>query len=391
MNNLKRFSISAILFLMAYLALGTSTAMAVPVYGYNNETCYDSITYHAFALSVCARVGSTTATTAAATTLQATSPSIQRESIGAYTIVPLGSSGGGSLDAEHINYYLITTTDKDGNVSTTFQECHQQGVSSEESCGVSPAEGHLTVQNLSTNLSNTQTKIASGASLLGSEQKMSTTGFAVSYSRDIGDWSYAVALPIRRTNNNKAYSALDNTQIGLVFSPTYHLFLEQVHGLTVNLGAVLGYTHTKFSDVSAVRDPTGAYKLTDFSNLDTSFAGLNASLGKQLSSKARLNLSMNAMAYNNDGTVSMGNNGSILNTTAGLNYLLSEKVTAGAQYNLIRLHQNSFDTTSSYNSLGANLRYAINRRSSLAGSFDTMIGSENLKTKTYMLNYQLEM
>jgi hypothetical protein len=220
---------------------------------------------------------------------------------------------------------------------------------------------------------------------------MSTTGFAVSYSRDIGDWSYAVALPIRRTNNNKAYSALDNTQIGLVFSPTYHLFLEQVHGLTVNLGAVLGYTHTKFSDVSAIRNPTGAYKLTDFSNLDTSFAGLNASLGKQLSSKARLNLSMNAMAYNNDGTVSMGNNGSILNTTAGLNYLLSEKVIGGAKYNLIRLHQNSFDTTSSYNTLGVNMRYAVNRRSSLTGSFDTMIGSENLKTKTYMLNYQLEM
>jgi hypothetical protein len=275
-------------------------------------------------------------------------------------------------------------------VSTTQQECHQQG-SQEESCGVSPAEGHLTVQNLSSNLSNTQTKIASGASLLGSEQKMSTTGFAVSYSRDIGDWSYAVALPIRRTNNNKAYSALDNTQIGLVFSPTYHLFLEQVHGLTINLGAVLGYTHTKFSDVSAVRDPTGAYKLTDFSNLDTSFAGLNASLGKQLSPMARLNLSMNAMTYNNDGGASMGNNGSILNGTAGLNFLLTNKVTAGTKFNVIRLHQSSFNSTSSYNSLGANLRYAINRRSSVTGSFDTMIGSENLKTKTYMLNYQLEM
>lgn len=390
MSNLKRFSISAVFFLVAYLALGTSTAMAVPVYGHGNLTCYDSITYQSYPLSDCAGGGSTTATTAAAITLQATTTPPPAAPV--VTSNKVDNCTGSWLDVTCVYTTTTTTTYEDGRVETSTTQCedHDSLLSPITStCGVSPAEGNLTVQNLGTNVSYTETKIASDSSLLGSEQKMRTVGISLNYSRDLGDWSYSIALPVRRTDNNNAYSALDNTQIGLVLSPTYHLFLEQVHGLTVDLGGVLGYTHTRFSDVSAVR--ASPYNLTDFSNLDTSFAGLNASLAKQLSSKARLNLSVNAMTYNNDGGVSMGNSGSILNGTVGLNFLLTNKVTAGAKFNLIRLHQNSFDASSSYNSVGANLRYAVSRRSSLTGSFDTMIGSENLETKTFMLNYQLEM
>lgn len=393
MNYLKRLSISTFLFLMAYLAFGTSNAVAVPVYGTGNLTCYDSITYALYPLSDCASGGSSTATTAAAITLQATT-SLEPEAAVAppepppetYTTTSNESCTGSSLSQTCT--FTTTRTYTSGKVETESASC--TGDSS--NCpGVSPAEGRLTIQNLSSNLSYTQTNIASGASLLGQEQKMSVIGFSINYSRDIGDWSYSVTLPVRRTLNNSAYSAINNTQLGLTFSPTYHLFLEQVHGLTVNLGGVLGYNHTAFSDVSAVRDPNGPYKLTDFSNLDTRFVGVNASLGKQLSPKTRLNLSINATEYDNDGTVSMGSTGSILNATAGLNYLVSEKLTAGAKFNVIELHQNSFNSSSSYNTLGVSMRYAINRRSSLTGNFSTMIGSDNLKTKTYMLNYQLEL
>ena len=76
MNNLKRFSISAILFLTAYLALGTSTAMAALVFGYNNLTCYDNSdpnNYVTYDVSACSSGGGNTSSTAAAITLQATS------------------------------------------------------------------------------------------------------------------------------------------------------------------------------------------------------------------------------------------------------------------------------------------------------------------------------
>lgn len=344
---------------MAYLALGMSSAFA---------------TY--FHVS--------TTTTAAAITLQATDtgqPTTPPE-----PVVTIDQNCDMSSDCVYTR--TTTTTAADGAVTKKVERCHSDSIWGNK-CGVSPTESNLTVQNLSASLSHTQMNIAAASSLRNSEQKMHTTGIALNYSRDLGDWSYAVTLPIRRTDNNSPYQALDNTQIGVVLSPTYHLFLEQVHGLGVNLGGVVGYTHTNFSDVGALR--ASPYNLTDFSNLDTSFAGLNASLVKQLSPLARLNLSVNAMAYNNDGGTSMGNKGSAVNSTAGLNFLLTDKVTAGAKFNAIRLHQSSFNLTSSFQSLGANMRYTIDRRSSLTGSFDTTVGSENLDIKTYMLNYQLEM
>jgi hypothetical protein len=363
MTLLNRFSISAI-FVTAYFVLGSQSAMATPYY---NES---------------------TTTTAAAITLGATST--EPPATPPAPVVTTTTDKECDLSSD-CNYAITTTTTTaDGKVTTETRSCHSQSIPwPYNSCGVSPTEGNLRVQNLSASLSHTQMNIAAASSLRGSEQKMHTTGIALNYSRDIGDWSYAVTLPIRRTDNNSPYQALDNTQIGVVLSPTYHLFLEQVHGLGINLGGVLGYTHTDFSDVGALR--ASPYNLTDFSNLDTSFAGLNASLAKQLSPIARLNLSVNAMAYNNDGGVSMGNKGSVVNSTAGLNFLLTDKLTAGAKFNAIRLHQSSFNLTSSYQSLGANLRYAIDRRSSLTGSFDSTVGSENLDIKTYMLNYQLEM
>lgn len=366
MTFLNRFSINAIS-LWAFLALGISSAYATPPY-YSYP--YPSPN-----------------TTAAAITLQATT--IPEQSVTPPAPVVTYTK---TKDCNNSSDCTITMTftsrAADGTVTTATDVCHSDS-SSHDDCGVSPAEENLTVQNLSASLSHTQTNIAASSSLRNSEQKMHTTGIALNYSRDIGDWSYAIALPIRRTDNNSPYQALDNTQIGVVLSPTYHLFLEQVHGLGINLGGVVGYTQTNFSDVGALR--AIPYRLTDLSNLDTSFAGLNASLVKQLTPLARLNLSVNAMAYNNDGGVSMGNKGSVVNSTAGLNFLLTEKVTAGAKFNAIRLHQSSFNLTSSFHSLGANLRYAINRRSSLTGSFDTTVGSENLDFKTYMLNYQLEM
>lgn len=361
MNYLNRFSFSGF-FVTAYFVLGSPSAMA---------------TYSHYS----------TTTTAAAITLGATSTESPAPPA---SVVTETTDKNCDLSSDCTYKITTTTTTADGKVTKETRECVSTSIPwPYNSCGVSPSEGNLTVQNLSASLSHTQMNIAAASSLRGSEQKMHTTGIALNYSRDIGDWSYAVTLPIRRTDNNSPYQALDNTQIGVVVSPTYHLLLEQVHGLGVNLGGVVGYTHTDFSDVGALR--ASPYNLTDFSNLDTSFAGLNASLAKQLSPIARLNLSVNAMAYNNDGGVSMGNKGSVVNSTAGLNFLLTDKLTAGAKFNAIRLHQSSFNLTSSYQSLGANLRYSIDRRSSLTGSFDSTVGSENLDIKTYMLNYQLEM
>ncbi len=383
MTFLNRFSLSAI-FLMAYLALGTSNASAALVYGHNNLSCYDSITYNTYPLSDCANSGNATATTAAAIILQATTtPEPPAPKVEVRTTTTCGASSMCFTTTETV------TTAADGTQTTKTETCTYDS-SYESHCGISPAEGDLTVQNLSGQVSHTQTNIAAASSLKNTEQKMKVSGIALNYSRDIGDWSYAIALPIRRTDNNNTYAALDNTQIGLVLTPTYHLFLEQVHGLSVNLGGVLGYTHTDFSDVAALR--ASPYSLTGFSNLDTTFGGLNASLAKQLSAFVRLNLSVNAMTYHNEGGgTAMGKNGSIVNSTAGLNFSLTDKVSAGAKFNAIRLHQSSFNSTSSFHSLGGNLRYTIDRRSSLTGSFDTTVGSENLDSQTYMLNYQLEM
>jgi hypothetical protein len=265
----------------------------------------------------------------------------------------------------------------------------------EENCttfGVTPSAGKFFVSNLSIDPDYTNTRVDAAGSLLGTAQHMKTYGVAISYMQDFGDWGYSLMIPLRHTNNNSVYSALDNTQVGITLAPTYHLFKEQVHGMTLDLGGLIGYSHTSFSDVSAVRDPSGTYNYSDFGNLNTTFASFNVMFSKQLQPNTRLALTANAIEYDNSGAGSMmGNTGNMLLASVGLSQAVSSKLLMNASVQAVQFKQNTFDTKSNYCSLALGANYNINNRSSVLFNLTQSVNADHLNMTSANLTYKMEL
>ncbi len=254
--------------------------------------------------------------------------------------------------------------------------------------GVRPSDVSIAVHDLSAGLGYVQTNIDSDASLLGTRQRMSTTAIAVSSRQDFGDWGYTVWIPLRHTVNNGQYAALDNNQLGVTFAPSYHLFKEQVHGMTLDLGGRLGYNYTSFSDVNAVRDTAGPFQYADFSDLKTAFGSLSASFGRQLMPETRLQLGFEAIGYHNEGAESMmGKNGNMLLATAGLSHQLSDKLSVRGSIQAVQFHQNSFDDTSRYNTIGLGLTHRVSSFSVLSFDLSRSVGGDGFDTTAASLNF----
>lgn len=258
--------------------------------------------------------------------------------------------------------------------------------------GVTPSAGKFFVSNLSIDPDYTNTRVDAAGSLLGTAQHMKTYGVAISYMQDFGDWGYSLVIPLHHTNNNSVYSALDNTQVGITLAPTYHLFKEQVHGMTLDLGGLIGYSHTSFSDVSAVRDPSGTYNYSDFGNLNTTFASFNVMFSKQLQPNTRLALTANAIEYDNSGAGSMmGNTGNMLLASVGLSQAVSSKLLMNASVQAVQFKQNTFDTKSNYCSLALGANYNINNRSSVLFNLTQSINADHLNMTSANLTYKMEL
>jgi hypothetical protein len=221
---------------------------------------------------------------------------------------------------------------------------------------------------------------------------MRTSGFALTYAKDFGDWGYAAVLPVSQTENNSLYSPLNHTQVSGILAPTYHVFIDQVHGMTLDLGGSLGYSSTTFSDLSALRSATGPYTNANLSNFNTSFVGLNASLGKQIGSATGLSLGLNVVSYRNEGAeTTMGSTGTMLGGSVGLSQMVTSNLSINGALNFSQLKQHSFNSVTHSNTLGLGMNYRIGNRSSLALNLGGAVDAKNVKTSTFMLTFKYEL
>ncbi len=295
----------------------------------------------------------------------------------------------------YCNYYDTYEDPKTGERTEKLAKKCDQNISSTESCvtyGVTPSDGKFFVSNLSANPNYSHTKVDAAGSILGTTQRMNSYGVAIAYQRDLGDWAYNLVVPLRHTDNNADYSALNNTQVGVVLAPTYHLFKEQVHGMTLDLGGLVGYNHTSFSNVNAVRDSAGAYRYTDFGNLNTAFASLNVLFSKELLADTRLALTARAIGYDNSGAGAMlGNTGNMLLASAGLSRQFSKDLLMNASVQAVRFNQNSFNTQSDYGNLALGANYRISNRASLALDVTQSVKANYLNITSANLAYKVEL
>ena len=413
----KSIGIVKFLFLaiVGYICLGTSIAQAAYIIT-SGGNCYDDAAHMVVNMSFCVggpSPSSSSSATAEGILTNILTPTSTRTPIyiGSYT----SCSGGGSIGvcdtydeyinpADNTNKKVISKSCTDG-ISTHSCEYYDTGgkvtkrcetnIFGVENCttyGVTPSAGKFFVSNLSIDPDYTNTRVDAAGSLLGTAQHMKTYGVAISYMQDFGDWGYSLMIPLRHTNNNAVYSALDNTQVGITLAPTYHLFKEQVHGMTLDLGGLIGYSHTSFSDVSAVRDPSGAYNYSDFGNLNTTFASFNVMFSKQLQPNTRLALTANAIEYDNSGAGSMmGNTGNMLLASVGLSQAVSSKLLMNASVQAVQFKQNTFDTKSNYCSLALGANYNINNRSSVLFNLTQSINADHLNMTSANLTYKMEL
>ena len=392
----KSIGIVKFLFLaiIGYICLGTSIAQAA--YSITDGRCYDSAGHGYVDMSFC--VGGPSPSSSSSS---ATAEGILTNILNPPSTIPMPRYLYTDTDCHgNVSYNVVCDTyDKyqnpDGTTTNVLKSSCKTGSSGVENCttyGVTPSAGKFFVSNLSIDPDYTNTRVDAAGSLLGTAQHMKTYGVAISYMQDFGNWGYSLVIPLRHTNNNAVYSALDNTQVGITLAPTYHLFKEQVHGMTLDLGGLIGYSHTSFSDVSAVRDPSGAYNYSDFGNLNTTFASFNVMFSKQLQPNTRLALTANAIEYDNSGAGSMmGNTGNMLLASVGLSQAVSSKLLMNASVQAVQFKQNTFDTKSNYCSLALGANYNINNRSSVLFNLTQSINADHLNMTSANLTYKMEL
>lgn len=410
----KSIGIVKFLFLaiVGYICLGTSIAQAAYIIT-SGGNCYDDAAHMVVNMSFC--VGGPSPSSSSSATAEGILTNILTPT-STRTPIYIGSDTDcfqGSITSMCYTYDEYKNP-ADGTVKRVVRKRCEDGLSgyhcesydetgkltekckgTEENCttyGVTPSAGKFFVSNLSIDPDYTNTRVDAAGSLLGTAQHMKTYGVAISYMQDFGDWGYSLVIPLHHTNNNSVYSALDNTQVGITLAPTYHLFKEQVHGMTLDLGGLIGYSHTSFSDVSAVRDPSGTYNYSDFGNLNTTFASFNVMFSKQLQPNTRLALTANAIEYDNSGAGSMmGNTGNMLLASVGLSQAVSSKLLMNASVQAVQFKQNTFDTKSNYCSLALGANYNINNRSSVLFNLTQSINADHLNMTSANLTYKMEL
>ena len=379
--------------IVGYICLGTSIAQAAYIIMYGNE-CIEDPPFRVVNMSFCSSPSSSSSSSSSAT-----AEALLTKILIPPPTIPQPIYVGRKEDCTGSIFYQCDTYDMyqnpDGTTTNVLKRSCNEGSSGGESCtnyGVTPLAGKFFVSNLSIDPDYTNTRVDAAGSLLGTAQRMKTYGVAISYMQDFGDWGYSLVIPLHHTNNNAVYSALDNTQVGITLAPTYHLFKEQVHGMTLDLGGLIGYSHTSFSDVSAVRDPSGTYNYSDFGNLNTTFASFNVMFSKQLQPNTRLALTANAIEYDNSGAGSMmGNTGNMLLASVGLSQAVSSKLLMNASVQAVQFKQNTFDTKSNYCSLALGANYNINNRSSVLFNLTQSINADHLNMTSANLTYKMEL
>lgn len=120
---------------------------------------------------------------------------------------------------------------------------------------------------------------ASDTAIGGQKRNADIYGLDIVYNRDFGDWAVLASLPVSWGRNNGAFSALDDTSLGLVVVPSYHVLYQQVHGIKLDVSAVLGYDHQWYDDISQLTSTTGAFALSDIDNPSSVEAGLMVTAG----------------------------------------------------------------------------------------------------------------
>ncbi|HWI29235.1 MAG TPA: hypothetical protein VN668_19835 [Stellaceae bacterium] len=229
---------------------------------------------------------------------------------------------------------------------------------------VAPAAGRLSIQGVGVGGVYSRTAFSDSASGLGYSRVTQTAGITASYVQDFGDWGFTAVLPLTRSLNNSGYSAFDNTGIGLAVVPVYHLLFEQVAGVALDVGGVLGGQYTGFDDPSDLAN--GPIGLTGFENPASGQLGAFVTAAKTVAAATRLSLGAAFIDNHNfTGEKVFGQDTSDATASLGVGQGLSSTLSLTANLSLVNLDQYKWGIDRNYGEGALALSDRLSPRDSL--------------------------
>ena len=261
-----------------------------------------------------------------------------------------------------------------------------------DKCNVKPGEVGTADDAFFFQASYGVNKFSDDASVLGTQQKAQSWSMTAGIQRDFDDWGYTLAVPVSQTRNNGGYATLDSTSVGVQFSPRYHFLLAQVHGVSLDFGAQLGYNHIWYDDLAGMNDPTGAFALVNFSNLSTANYGVSADISMPVAVGTAVSGHIGAADFINlDNKALMGSHTTMLNWNIGLSQVVTEKISAYASLGKSHIRLIHFDDTYNYGVMNIGGAYSMNSRGSLSLNLSRSLSGRLITTTSGMLNFSYQL
>ncbi|MDD2719927.1 MAG: hypothetical protein PHH47_01295 [Gallionella sp.] len=181
-------------------------------------------------------------------------------------------------------HYANQSTSIDVTVGGRKYTLHEN--TAPHSSGVSfyqpPAQANEPERGWSIAAGYANTDFSANSTLAGQTRRARQFSLNAQYVRDYDEWGYLVSIPIKRMDNNGVFGALNDSSIGIAFMPSYHLLHQQVHGVKMDIGAVVGYDRHWLDNKAALLNPAGAFALTAFDDPSSWQAGAFVRMDTQL-------------------------------------------------------------------------------------------------------------
>jgi len=218
--------------------------------------------------------------------------------------------------------------------------------------------GRLSIRGVGVGGDYSRTAFSNAASSSAHSRINETAGIKASYIEDFGDWGFRVDLPVSRSWNNSGYSAFDYTSVGLVVVPVYHLLFEQVAGVALDIGGVLGGEYASYDDSSALAN--GPAGFAGFENPGSAQMGGFVKVAKTVAAGTRLSLGAAFVDdHNFNNRKILGEDTSVTTVDLGVVQGFSPDLWLGTDLKYVNLHQYEWGISRDYGegelTLGARL------------------------------------
>ncbi len=223
----------------------------------------------------------------------------------------------------------------------------------------------LTESGLGVLVNHSHTNFSSRSIINGTQRKNDTFGVTFLYGQDMGNWDYTVSLPIKNQDNNGDFEAFNNSSFGLAVLPKYHLLVQQVHGISFDVGTVLGYEYHWYKHKSKLTDSSGEFAYGTFDNPSSFQIGPVALLGWQKGGTALSGKFSHVDFRNLSGEKAYGRNAALTNAGLGIEQIVWTGGSVGFDYSHSRLH-NVASADLDYNTAALQLRQLLGENNSLS-------------------------